>query len=71
MDFNGLRSEYALKGSSNYIPWKDRMEEVPKDNGLKELIDKDVPKLVATDTANLDAWKKKVGKARRIMLEGV
>jgi hypothetical protein len=71
MSFNGLRLEYALEGSSNYISWKDRMEAVLEDNGLKEYIDKDVPKPDATDTANLDAWKKKVAKARRILLEGV
>jgi hypothetical protein len=71
MSFNGLRLEYALEGSSNYIAWKDRMEAVLEDNGLKEYIDKDVPKPDATDTANLDAWKKKVAKARRILLEGV
>jgi hypothetical protein len=35
---------------------------------LKEFIDKDVPK---PDTANIDAWKKKVAKVRRILLEGV
>jgi hypothetical protein len=55
MSFNGLRLEYALEGSSNYIAWKDRMEAVLKDNGLKEYIDKYVPKLDATETANLDA----------------
>ena len=71
MSFNGLRLEYALEGSSNYIAWKDRMEAVLEDNGLKGYIDADVPKLDATDTANLDAWKKKVAKARRILLEGV
>jgi hypothetical protein len=68
MDFNCLRLEYELKGSLNYISWKDRMEVVPEDNGLKEFIDKDVPK---PDLANLDGWKKKVEKARRILLEGV
>jgi hypothetical protein len=68
MDFNCLRLEYALKGRSNYISWKDRMEAVPEDNGLKEFIDKDVPK---PDATNLDAWKNKVEKARRILLEGV
>jgi hypothetical protein len=68
MAFNGLRLEYALEGNSNYIAWKDRMEAVLKDNGLKEFIDKDVPK---PDAANLDAWQKKVAKARRILLEGV
>jgi hypothetical protein len=71
MSFNGLRLEYALEGSSNYIAWKDRMEAVLEDNGLKGYIDNDVPKPDATDTANLDAWKKKVAKARRILLEGV
>jgi hypothetical protein len=47
------------------------MEEALEDNGLKEFIDKDVPKLDDADTANLDAWQKKVAKARRILLEGV
>jgi hypothetical protein len=71
MSFNGLRLEYALEGSSKYIDWKDRMEVVLEDNGLKDFIDIDVPNPVATDTANLEAWKKKVAKARRILLEGV
>jgi hypothetical protein len=47
------------------------MEVVLEGNGLKEFIDIDVPKLVATETANLDAWEKKVAKARSILLEGV
>ena len=47
------------------------MEAVLEDNGLKGYIDADVPKPAATDTANLDAWQKKVAKARRILLEGV
>ena len=51
MFFNGLTLQYALEGSSNYIAWKDWMEAVLKDNGLKEFIDKDVPK---PDAANLD-----------------
>jgi hypothetical protein len=71
MSFNGLRLEYALEGSSNYISWKDKMEAVLEDNGLKDYIDKDAPKIDATDTTNLDAWKKKVEKGRRILLEGV
>ena len=71
MSFNGLRLEYALEGSSNFIAWKDRMEAVLEDNGLKGYIDANVPKPDATDTANLDAWQKKVAKARRILLEGV
>ena len=71
MAFSGLRLEYALKGSSNYISWKDKMEVVLEENGLKEIIDNDVPKPIVEDAANLDAWKKKVAKERRILLEGV
>jgi hypothetical protein len=71
MAFNGLRLEYALEGNSNYIVWNDRMNEVLEDNGLKEFIDKYVPKPDVVDVANLDAWQKKVAKARRILLEGV
>ena len=71
MDFNGLWLEYALEGSSNYIAWKDRMEAVLEDNGLKEFIDNDVPKPTLTDATLLDAWQKKVAKMRRIILEGV
>ena len=66
-----MRLEYALKGSSNYIAWKDRMDAVLEDNGLNEFIDKDVLKPDVADVANLDAWKNKVAKARRILLEGV
>ena len=71
MAFNGLRLEYALEGSSNYIAWKDMMEAVLEDNGLKEFIDCDVPKPTSTNVALLDAWQKKVAKIRRILLEGV
>ena len=71
MSFNGLRLEYALEGRSNYIAWKDRMEAVLEDNGLKEFIEKDVPKPDVVDAANLDAWQKKVENVRRILLEGV
>ena len=55
--FNGLRLEYALDGSSNYIAWKDMMKAVLEDNGLKEFIDSDVPKLGSSDAALLDAWQ--------------
>ena len=62
MSFNGLRLEYALEGSSNYITWKDRMEVVPDDNGLREFIDAEIPKPTSSDAAVLDAWKKKTTK---------
>jgi hypothetical protein len=55
MDFNAFRLEYALEGRSNYISWKDRMNAVLNDNGLKEFIDKDIPKPDVADAANLDA----------------
>ena len=71
MAFNGLRLEYTLEGSSNYIAWKVRMEALLEDNGLKEFIDNDVPKPAVIDVANLDACQNKVAKARRILLEGV
>ena len=71
MSFNGFRLEYALEGSSNYISWKDRMEAVMEDNGLKEFIDAEIPKPASSDAAALDAWKKKTAKCRRILLEGV
>ena len=71
MDFNGLWLEYALEGSLNYIAWKDWMEVVLEDNGLKEFIENDVPKPTSMDAALLDTWKKKVAKMRRILLEGV
>jgi hypothetical protein len=58
--FQWLEVGVCTRGNSNYIAWKDRMEEILEDNGLKDFIDRDVPKPVATNTANLDAWQKKV-----------
>ena len=51
-----MQLEYALEGISNYISWKDRMEVVFEDNGLKEFIDSDVFKRTSSDVALLDAW---------------
>jgi len=69
MSFNGLRLEYALEGSLNYIAWKDRMEVVLDENGLKEFIEAEVPE--PTDAVEAEAWQKKTAKCRRILLEGV
>jgi len=44
MAFYGLRLEYALDGSSNYIAWKDRMEAFLEYYGLKDFIDQEIPK---------------------------
>ena len=71
MSFNGLRLEYALEGNSNYIAWKDGMEAVLEDNGLKDFIDAEIAKPSSSDAASLEAWKKKTTKCRRILLEGV
>jgi len=47
------------------------MEVLLEDNGLKELIDQDIPKLAASDAHNLAKWKKCVAKVRWIILEEV
>ena len=47
------------------------MEVVLEDNGLKEFIDNDIPKLPTADTDLLNSWQNKVARARRILLEGV
>ena len=54
--------EYALEGNSNYIAWKDRMEAVLEDNGLKEFIDAEIPKPAFSDAAALESWQKKTEK---------
>ena len=46
------------------------MEAMLEDNEMKEFIDNDIPQPAATNSQLLDAWKKNVAKARRIMLEG-
>ena len=47
------------------------MEVMLEDNGLKEFIDSDVPKPGSSDVSLLDAWKNKIAKTIRILLEGV
>ena len=69
MAFSGLKLEYALDGSSNYIAWKDRMEAVLEDNGVKDLIDQEVQN--STNATQLAEWKKCMASSRRILLEGV
>jgi len=69
MSFYGLRLEYALEGSSNYISLKDGMEAMFENNRLKELIYKYIPKPPTTDAQDPTEWRKCVGKVRRIILE--
>eukprot|EP00253_Pinus_taeda_P016348 PITA_16348 len=71
MAFNGLRLKYALDGNSNYIAWKDCMEAVLEDNGLKDFIDQEDPKPIVSNAQELVEWKKCVARPRRILLEGV
>ena len=71
MSFIGLRLEYALEGSSNYVAWKYRMEVVLDDNGLLEFVEKEIPKPTSNDADVVEAWRKKQAKCRRILLEGV
>ena len=71
MAFYGLRLEYALEGSSNYMAWKDHMEVVLEDNNLKDFIDQEIPKPGSTNAQELVEWKKCVARVRQIILEGV
>lgn len=71
MSFSGLRLKYDLEGNSYYIAWKEMMEAVLEDNGLKVFVDTDIPKPAVVDAQLLDASQKKVANARRMLLEGV
>jgi len=71
MVFYGLRLEYALEGSLNYIAWKDHMEALLEDNGLKDFIDQEISKPGSTNAQELAKWKKCVARVRRIILEGI
>ena len=69
--FYGLRLEDGLVAKSNYVSWKDRMEAMLEDNGLKEFIDHDILKPPTSDAKDLTEWRMCVTKVRRIILEGV
>ena len=71
MAFYGLRLEYALEASLNYVAWKDSMEAVLEENGLKDFIDQEIPKPGSTNAQELVEWKKCVARVRLIILEGV
>ena len=53
------------------IAWKDRMEAVLEENGLKDFIDQEIPNPSSTNAQELAEWKKCVARARWIILEGV
>eukprot|EP00253_Pinus_taeda_P024009 PITA_24009 len=69
MVFNGLRLEYAHDGSSNYIAWKDHMEAILEDNGLKDFIDQEVPKPTTANAQELAEWKKCVARRKLALKE--
>lgn len=70
MTFNRLNLKYVLEDRSNFIDWKDHMEEVFNDNGLLEYIKRDVTKSSKYDAQNLAQWKKVIAKVWIIILEG-
>lgn len=70
MTFYGLRLEYSLEKNSNYIAWKDKIEEVLKDNDLKEFIDQYIRKPPTSDGNGLAKWNNCVAKVRQIIPEG-
>ena len=45
------------------------MDAIMEDNGLMDFIDTDFPQPETTEAQLIDAWKKNVAKARRILLE--
>ena len=57
MAFYDLRFEYSLEGSSNYIAWKDRMEVILEDNGLKDFFDQEIPKPAVANAQELAEWE--------------
>lgn len=71
MSFNGLRLEYDLEGSSNFIAWKDQMAAILDDNGVLKYVKNYIAKHPQSNTQKLTQWKKDVSKTRRIILEGV
>lgn len=53
MYFSGLRLEYALEGSSNFMAWKDRMEVVLDENSVLEYVKNDIEKPSQLDAQQL------------------
>lgn len=49
MSFNGLRLEYTIKGTSNFIACNDRMEYVIDDNGVLAYNKANIPKLAISN----------------------
>lgn len=71
MTFSGLKIEYSLEGISNFIAWKDHVEEVFNENGLLKYIKRDVTEPRESYAHNLAQWEKDVAKVSRVILEGV
>ena len=49
MTFIGLRLEYALEGTSNFVEWKDHIEKLLDDNGFLEYVKTYIPRPPTTD----------------------
>jgi len=71
MSVDGLGTEHAIEGTSNFCALKDKMEVMLDDNGVLEYIKVDIPKPPTSDAQQLTQWRKDTTKARRMILEGV
>jgi len=70
MAFYGLLLAYSFQGNLNFIAWREKMEVMLEDNGLKELFDQEIAKTTISDALILALWNKCVAKVRWIILKG-
>ena len=69
MATNGLRDQDRLEGASNYVIWQEKIKCLLDENDLKAFIDGAV--VVPLDADPLNAYKKDMEKAKRLILNGV
>ena len=69
MATNIFRPEEKLEGSTNYNSWKARLTTILEENDLDELVFNIIEE--PTSNAGRVAFKKKQGKARRIIYDSV
>lgn len=69
MATTGLRDHDRLEDASNFVIWKVRMLFLLDEYGLKAYVDNVVA--VLQDADQLKEYKKEMGKAKRLILDGV
>jgi len=69
MATNGLRDQDKLNRASNYVIWKARMSFLLDEHALKTYVDSVVDE--PTDADPLKKYKAEMGKAKRMILDGV